>query len=55
MIAAAKEVDVLNAPINIACLLDEEDGSPPKHAAQGVVEKISRLLKNSESAVESNS
>lgn len=41
LIAAANEIDVLNAPINIPSHVgNEEDVAPPKHVAKDVVDKI---------------
>ncbi len=46
LIAAANEVDVLNAPINIPSHVgDEDDESPPKHVAKDVIDKIRRFRK----------
>jgi hypothetical protein len=39
LIEAANEIDVLNAPINISSLVNE-DNSPPEHVAKDVVDKI---------------
>ena len=44
LIAAAKEIDVLNAPINVSSHVGEdEDEAPPKHVARDVVDKIRRF------------
>jgi len=46
LIAAAKDIDVLNAPINVPSHVGEdEDEDPPKHVAKDVVDKI-RLFRN---------
>lgn len=39
LIAAANEIDVLNAPINVPSHVGENE-DPPKHVAKDVVEKI---------------
>ncbi len=44
LIEAANEVDVLNAPINIPSLInDEDDKTPPKYVAKEVVDKIRKF------------
>lgn len=44
LIEAAKEIDVLNAPINIPSHAgDEDDQEPPKHVAKDVVDKIRKF------------
>ena len=44
LIAAANEIDVLNAPINIPSHVgDDEDEAPPKYVARDVVDKIRRF------------
>jgi hypothetical protein len=41
LIAAAKDIDVLNAPINVPSHVGEgKDEAPPKHVAKDVVDKI---------------
>jgi hypothetical protein len=42
LIEAANAIDVLNAPVNIPSYANDE-GSPPKHIAKDVVEKIRRF------------
>jgi hypothetical protein len=44
LIEAAKEIDVLNAPIDIPSHVGgDENTDPPKHVAKDVVEKIKRF------------
>jgi hypothetical protein len=44
LIAAANEIDVLNAPINIPShISDEENAEPPKYVAKDAIEKIRRF------------
>jgi hypothetical protein len=44
LIEAANEIDVLSAPINIPSLVrGEEDDTPPKHVAKGVIDNIRRF------------
>ncbi len=44
LIAAAKDIDVLNAPINVPSHVGEdEDEAPPKHVAKDVVNIIRRF------------
>jgi hypothetical protein len=44
LIAAANEIDVLNAPIDIPSMIGgEKNKTPPKHVAKDVVDKIRRF------------
>jgi hypothetical protein len=44
LIAAANEIDVLNAPINAPShVRDDEDDQRPKHVAKDVIDKIRRF------------
>jgi hypothetical protein len=44
LIAAANEIDVLNAPINVPShVSDDEDATPPKYVAKDVIDKIRRF------------
>ena len=44
LIWAANEIDVLNAPINIASHVGgDEERCPPKHIAKDVVDKVRRF------------
>jgi hypothetical protein len=44
LIAAANEIDVLNAPIDIPSHIGaEDDDEPPKHVARDVVDRIRRF------------
>jgi hypothetical protein len=44
LIAAANEIDVLSAPINIPSHVgNDEDETPPKHVAKDVIDKIRRF------------
>jgi len=46
LIAAANEIDVLNAPINVPSHVgNDENEAPPKHVAKDVIDKI-RLFRN---------